>query len=131
MSATLLASGGSPPGENATELAVGVSACEVINDQGSGVMGVDRETLRACSQAAASSGSTFVHPTGKDSASCVRSSSSTRSRSKTLEQFNQRAKIDSYDDFVFIVIYGAGPNYGRLVEVHCYYSDRFLVTVHR
>jgi magnesium transporter len=47
------------------------------------------------------------------------------------EQFNQRAKIDGYDDFVFIVIYGAGPDDDRLVEVHCFYSERFLITVHR
>jgi magnesium transporter len=46
------------------------------------------------------------------------------------EQFDQRAKIDSYDDFVFIVVYGAGRD-NRLVEVHCFYSERFLVTVHR
>jgi len=47
------------------------------------------------------------------------------------EHFGQRAKIDEYDDFVFIVVYGAAPDQDRLVEVHCFYSDRFLVTVHR
>jgi magnesium transporter len=47
------------------------------------------------------------------------------------EQFDQRAKIDGYDDFVLIVVYGAGPDDDRLVEVHCFYSERFLVTVHR
>jgi magnesium transporter len=46
------------------------------------------------------------------------------------EQFNQRAKIDDYDDFVFLVVYGASGDADRLVEVHCFYSDRFLVTVH-
>ena len=46
------------------------------------------------------------------------------------EQFDQRAKLDDYDDFVFIVVYGASPDGDRLVEVHCFYSERFLVTVH-
>jgi len=47
------------------------------------------------------------------------------------EKFAQRAKLDEYDDFVFIVVYGAVPDDDRLVEVHCFYSDKFLVTVHR
>jgi magnesium transporter len=47
------------------------------------------------------------------------------------EHFDQRAKIDDYDDFVFLVVYGASPDGDRLVEVHCFYSERFLVTVHR
>ena len=38
------------------------------------------------------------------------------------EHFGQRAKIDDYDDFVFIVVYGAAPDDDRLVEVHCFYS---------
>ena len=47
------------------------------------------------------------------------------------EQFDQRAKLDEYDDFVFVVAYGAAPDDDRLVEVHCFYSERFLITVHR
>ena len=47
------------------------------------------------------------------------------------EHFGQRAKIDDYDGFVFLVLYGAAPDEDRLVEVHCFYSERFLVTVHR
>ena len=47
------------------------------------------------------------------------------------EQFDQRAKLDEYDDFVFVVVYGAAPDDDRLVEVHCFYSERFLITVHR
>ena len=47
------------------------------------------------------------------------------------EHFGQRAKIDTYDDFAFIVVYGASPDEDRLVEVHCFYSERYLVTVHR
>jgi magnesium transporter len=47
------------------------------------------------------------------------------------EHFDQRAKIEDYDDFVFIVVYGASSDEDQLVEVHCFYSERFLVTVHR
>lgn len=44
--------------------------------------------------------------------------------------FGQRAKVDDYDHFAFIVVYGATPDEDRLVEVHCFYSERCLVTVH-
>jgi magnesium transporter len=47
------------------------------------------------------------------------------------QHFGQRAKLEEYDDFVFIVVYGAAPDADRLVEVHCFYSERCLVTVHR
>jgi magnesium transporter len=47
------------------------------------------------------------------------------------EQFGQRPKAEDYGDFVFIVFFGASPppDEDRLVEVHCFYSERFLVTV--
>ena len=47
------------------------------------------------------------------------------------EQFGQRAKLDMYGDYVFMVVYGAVPDEDRLVEVHCFYSERYLVTVHQ
>jgi magnesium transporter len=46
------------------------------------------------------------------------------------EHFDQRAKLDEYDEFVFIVVYGAVSDDDRLVEVHCFFSERCLVTVH-
>jgi magnesium transporter len=46
------------------------------------------------------------------------------------QQFGQRPKFEDYDDFVFLVVYGAATDEDRLVEVHCFYSQRFLVTVH-
>jgi magnesium transporter len=47
------------------------------------------------------------------------------------EHFGQRPKLEDYRDFVFLVVYGAAPapDVDRLVEVHCFYSERFLVTV--
>lgn len=46
-------------------------------------------------------------------------------------KFDQRPKLDDYDDHVFLVVYGASPDADRLVEVHCFYSGRYLVTIHR
>jgi magnesium transporter len=46
------------------------------------------------------------------------------------KQFGQRPKLEDYDDFVFLVVYGAVTDEDRIVEVHCFYSERFLVTVH-
>ncbi len=47
--------------------------------------------------------------------------------------FGQRPKLDEYDGYVFLVAYGASRGVGtdELVEVHCFYSDRYLVTLHR
>ena len=47
------------------------------------------------------------------------------------ENFGQRAKLDEYGDFVFLVVYGANPDDDRLVEVHCFYSEDHLITLHR
>ncbi|HTR20744.1 MAG TPA: magnesium/cobalt transporter CorA [Gemmatimonadales bacterium] len=47
------------------------------------------------------------------------------------EHFGQRSKLDDYDDFVFLVVYGAVADEDRLVEVHAFYSERYLVTVRR
>jgi magnesium transporter len=45
--------------------------------------------------------------------------------------FGQRPKLDEYGDYVVLVVYGANGDADGLVEVHCFFSDRFLVTVHR
>jgi magnesium transporter len=47
------------------------------------------------------------------------------------EHFGQRAKVEDYDGFVFFVLFGGAPDDDRIVEVHCFYAERFLVTVHR
>jgi magnesium transporter len=45
------------------------------------------------------------------------------------EHFGQRPKVDSYDEFALLVVYGVSPE-GQLVEVHCFYTENYLVTVH-
>jgi magnesium transporter len=49
------------------------------------------------------------------------------------EHFRQRPKLEDYGDYAFLVVYGAAPepDEDRLVELHCFYSERFLVTVRK
>jgi magnesium transporter len=48
-------------------------------------------------------------------------------------RFDQRPKIDDYDGYVFLVVFGASSKGDEdgLVELHCFYSDHYLVTLHR
>src|SRR5580704_3090543 len=47
------------------------------------------------------------------------------------EHFGQRPKVEDYDDFYYLVVAGADGNEGATIEVHCFYSEKFLVTVER
>jgi magnesium transporter len=47
------------------------------------------------------------------------------------KEFGQRPKIEDYDDFVSIIAYGARSLGEPMTEVHCFYAERFLVSVHR
>jgi magnesium transporter len=47
------------------------------------------------------------------------------------QEFNQRPKIEDYDAFVSLVVYGAHDLGEPLAEVHVFYADHFLVSVHR
>jgi magnesium transporter len=46
------------------------------------------------------------------------------------DHFGQRPKLDEYDDYAFLVVYGANRDEDELVEVHCFTSAKFLVTIH-
>ncbi|MGH9103981.1 MAG: magnesium transporter CorA family protein, partial [Acidimicrobiales bacterium] len=46
------------------------------------------------------------------------------------QHFGQRPKLEEYESFVVLVVYGVGAD-GVPVEVHCFYSERCLVTVHQ
>jgi magnesium transporter len=46
------------------------------------------------------------------------------------EHFGQRPKVEDYDGFTYFVIYGAQAETGSPVEVHLFYSDGHVVTVH-
>ncbi len=47
------------------------------------------------------------------------------------QEFNQRPKVEDYDDFVYLVAYGARGLDQPLTEVHCFYAEHFFVSVHR
>jgi magnesium transporter len=54
------------------------------------------------------------------------------------EHFGQRPKIEDYEDFTQLVVYGAagadsaeGISQVDPIEVHCYYAQNFLITVHQ
>jgi magnesium transporter len=47
------------------------------------------------------------------------------------EHFDQRPKIDDYERFAFLVVYAPGHGEGAPVEVHCFQSARYLVTLRR
>jgi magnesium transporter len=47
------------------------------------------------------------------------------------EHFGQRPKLEDYDNFYYLVIHGANGEGGDTIEVHCFYSAKFLVTIER
>ena len=47
------------------------------------------------------------------------------------EQFEQRPKLEDYDGFGFLVVYGWSPDEDGLVEAHCFFAEHYLVTVRR
>ena len=50
---------------------------------------------------------------------------------QAAERFGQRPRIDDYSDFVYLVARGADPDRTGKAEVHCFWTDRYVVTVHR
>ena len=46
------------------------------------------------------------------------------------EHFGQRPKIEDYDAFTYFVVFGADKDTGTPIEVHLFYSEHHVVTVH-
>jgi Mg2+ and Co2+ transporter CorA len=51
-------------------------------------------------------------------------------------KFGQRPKIEDFDDFTLLVVFGAVDDPARRaglapIEVHCFYSPHWLITVHK
>ena len=46
-------------------------------------------------------------------------------------EFGQRPKIEDYDNFVSIVFFGASSVGHPMIEVHFFFGENFLVTLHR
>jgi magnesium transporter len=47
------------------------------------------------------------------------------------ERFAVRPRFIDYDDFVYLAARGADPEDNGQAEVHCFWTDRYIVTVHR
>ncbi|HEY3843870.1 MAG TPA: magnesium/cobalt transporter CorA [Acidimicrobiales bacterium] len=50
---------------------------------------------------------------------------------QAAERFSQRPRFDDYDNFVYLVARGADPQGTGNAEVHCFWTDTYVVTVHR
>jgi len=48
-----------------------------------------------------------------------------------VEHFGQRPKIEDFDGFSQLIVYGASGDDPKPVEVHCYYAEGYLITVHQ
>jgi magnesium transporter len=47
------------------------------------------------------------------------------------DHFGQRARIDDYDDFVNVVTFGMAGDGKNVAEIHCFITDRYLITIHQ
>jgi magnesium transporter len=118
-------------GKATTTERTGPSVCHVVHDEGSGEVHFDRETVEKLIGAKKFFWLDLDEPNAEDFKILSDVFKFHPLAVEDSEDFGQRAKIDDYDDFVFLVVYGAVPDNDRLVEVHCFYSEHFLVTVHR
>jgi magnesium transporter len=50
---------------------------------------------------------------------------------EAVKRFGQRARIDDYDDFVHIITFGMAADGKNTAEVHCFITDKFIVSLHR
>ncbi|HUC05438.1 MAG TPA: CorA family divalent cation transporter, partial [Acidimicrobiales bacterium] len=50
---------------------------------------------------------------------------------QSAERFDQRPRFEDYDGFAYLVARGADPEHAGRAEVHCFWTDRYVVTVHR
>lgn len=46
-------------------------------------------------------------------------------------EFGQRPRIDDYGDFVHVVTFGVGNIAKDVVEIHCFITEKFIVSIHR
>lgn len=47
------------------------------------------------------------------------------------QKFGQRPKLDSYDTHIHLVVYGVTDDASTTIEVHVFYCEGYLITVHR
>jgi magnesium transporter len=122
--------GGKQPGGEASKDRTGPSVCYVIHDEGTKQVDFDRATVERLLAGKKFFWLDLDQPTAEDFEILLDVFGFHPLAVEDSENFNQRAKLDDYDDFLFIVVYGATPDADQLVEVHCFYSERCLITVH-
>jgi magnesium transporter len=122
--------GGNQPGGETGKDRTGPSVCHVIHDEGSKQIDFDRPTVERLLASKKFFWLDLDQPVAEDFEILLDVFGFHPLAVEDSENFNQRAKLDDYDDFVFIVVYGATPDADQLVEVHCFYSERCLITVH-
>jgi magnesium transporter len=108
----------------------GPSVCHVVQDHASNEIHFDRDTVERLLAGGGFFWLDLDQPTREDFQILRDVFKFHPLAIEDSEDFDQRAKLDDYDDFLFLVVYGAAPDDDRLVEVHCFYSERFLITVH-
>jgi magnesium transporter len=106
-------------------------ACHVIHDGGSGAIAFNREEVEKLLAAGGFFWLDLDRPSEDDFTILREIFKFHPLAIEDSENFDQRPKIDDYDDHDLLVVYGASPDADRLVEVHCFYSERYLVTIHR
>lgn len=130
MTAVARGEGVRPADATVTPDRTGASTCHVVGSRGSTEIRFDRETVERLLAAGDFFWLDLDRPTGDDFEILRDVFKFHPLAIEDSEQFSQRAKLDEYDNFVFIVVYGATPHEANLIEVHCFYSERFLITVH-
>jgi magnesium transporter len=130
MTAVAREPGIAPAGTTVTPDQKGASVCYVVGGQGSDEIRFDRRTAERLLAAGDFFWLDLDQPTDADFQILRDVFKFHPLAIEDSEQFSQRAKLEEYDDFVFVVVYGATHDEDHLVEVHCFYSERFLITVH-
>jgi magnesium transporter len=121
---------GRQPGGGAGPDRTGPSVCYVVHDHGSAEIRFERDTVTQLLARGDFFWLDLDQPSAEDFQILRDVFKFHPLAIEDSEQFDQRPKLDDYEDFVFVVVYGAAPDDDRLVEVHCFYSERFLITVH-
>lgn len=73
-----------------------------------------------------------LHGVDEDSAAMLRDTFELHPVAMTdVSEFGQRPKAESFGDVLYLVAYAATAALGGMVEVHAFYSERYLITVRK
>jgi magnesium transporter len=50
---------------------------------------------------------------------------------EAADRFGQRARIDNYEDFTHIISFGMAADGKNVVEVHCFLTGKFIISLHQ